>query len=351
MFDIDLYDYALPAELIAQAPAPERDHSRLLVADRRTRTLSDHQFHELPGLLERGDLLVVNDTRVVPARLHGFKDSGGRVEVLVLECDGQVGAVEDMRRCLIRASKPPRPGGRILFRGGAWGEILEVAGEGLVTIRFGGAPSVEVLLEEQGRVPLPPYIRRHPGSRESAEDRERYQTVYARVAGAVAAPTAGLHFTKALMEALEAAGIGLAGLTLHVGHGTFAPVRSKDIRKHRVGGEWFAIGAATVEAVRRTRQAGRRVVAVGTTVVRALETAATADGLLKAGQGRTELMIVPGHCFRVVDAVITNFHLPRSSLLFLVAAFAGLDFVKTAYRRAVERRYRFYSYGDAMLIV
>ena len=348
MFDIEAYDYALPPGLIAQEPAAHRDHSRLLMVDRRTRAFSAHRFRDLPALLRANDLLVVNDTRVVPARLFGRKDSGGRVEVLVLEHGD--GGRSDTRVCLLRTSKPAREGSRILFTEGAEAQILERLKDGCVKVRFRGCP-VDELLERQGRVPLPPYIRRTAPSGPEDADRERYQTVYSRHRGAVAAPTAGLHFTPGLLGNLQAAGIGMTAITLHVGYGTFRPVRTRDIRRHELGGEFYRVPPEAARAVARTRRAGGRVVAVGTTAVRTLETAVDGRGGIRAREGMTDLMIVPGFSFQVVDALITNFHLPRSSLLFLTAAFAGLELIKAAYAHAVAQAYRFYSYGDAMLIL
>ncbi len=349
MFALEDYDYPLPQELIAQHPAARRDHARLLALERGKNGFSDRVFHQLPKLLTPGDLLVVNDTRVVSARLPGRKETGGAVEVLVIEQPWRPGEDILTRTCLLRSSKPPREGTRLLFGAGGWGEVEAVQGDGRVRIRFGGCRSVEEMLDRQGRIPLPPYIRRPEGA--SDLDRERYQTVYAAHRGAVAAPTAGLHFTADLIARLRTAGICLAALTLHVGYGTFSPVRSRDIREHRVDGEDYEIPEETAAAIAAARAKGRRVVAVGTTVVRALESAAGPDGRVRPREGRTELLITPGFPFRVVDALITNFHLPRSSLLFLVAAFAGLDTVRRAYAWAIERRYRFYSYGDAMLIL
>jgi S-adenosylmethionine:tRNA ribosyltransferase-isomerase len=251
----------------------------------------------------------------------------------------------------MRSSKGAAVGGLLVFGGGVVGEIQEVLEDGLVRIRFSGEKSIDALLEEEGRIPLPPYIRRENEDGLSALDRERCQTLFARERGAVAAPTAGLHFSLEVIDSLERAGVQVAPLTLHVGYGTFRPVRTGDIRNHRVGEEFFRIGAATAEAVNRTRQDGGRVIAVGTTVVRALESGVTETGRLRATESKTDLLITPGYPFRVVDGLITNFHLPKSSLLFLVCAFAGLERTREAYRLAVSRKYRFYSYGDAMLIL
>ncbi len=337
--------------MIAQEPAPERDHSRLLVVDRGSEAFSDIHFFDLPKVLRPGDLLVVNNTRVIPARLFGRKQSGGRVEILAL---GKPDSAEEnpaIRSCLVKSSKRPKEGSLLFFDSGLVGEVQEVLEGGLVEIRFRGGRPLEHFLEEKGHMPLPPYIKREEGNGKAGLDRERYQTIFSEFSGAVAAPTAGLHFTRGLLGKLRAAGIALTALTLHVGYGTFRPVRARDIRKHNLGEEFYRIEPETVEAIRRTKEAGGRLIAVGTTVVRALETAARADGSIRAGEGKTELLITPGFSFRVVDGLVTNFHLPKSSLLFLVCAFAGQDLVKRAYRVAVEKGYRFFSYGDAMAIL
>jgi len=351
MFDIEDYDYELPAESIAQVPVSRRDRSRLLVLDRKERSVSDRLFFDLPTLLRPGDLLVVNDTKVVPARLFGRKESGGRVEILVLGYNDTASKDPATRICLLRSSKGPRKGGVLFFASGVSGKVREVLENGLVKITFSGDCSIDSLLEEQGHMPLPPYIKRGEKTVYSRLDKERYQTIFAKSAGAVAAPTAGLHFTEDLIDKLKSAGISVAYLTLHVGHGTFMPVRTKDIRRHHLGDESYHIESETADAIERTREKGGRVVAVGTTVVRALETAVTPDGLILPGDGKTDLLVAPGFSFKVVDALITNFHLPKSSLLFLVSAFAGLEFIKQSYRSAVEKGYRFFSYGDAMLIL
>ncbi|UCF83119.1 MAG: tRNA preQ1(34) S-adenosylmethionine ribosyltransferase-isomerase QueA [Desulfobacteraceae bacterium] len=351
MFDIEDYDYELPPESIAQVPVSKRDHSRLLVLDRKKKSISDSRFLDLPTLLRSGDLLVVNDTRVVPARLFGQKESGGQVEILVLEHQDPADKGSATRACLLKSSKRPKNGSILFFESGVSGSVREVLKNGLVKITFSGNRSIDSLLEEKGHVPLPPYIKRVQESQHSRLDRERYQTIFSKRKGAIAAPTAGLHFTRNLVEKLEVAGISLAHLTLHVGYGTFRPVRTRDIRRHYLGEEFFHIKPETAEAIERTKETGGRVVAVGTTVVRALETAVTPDGFILPGDGTTDLLVTPGFTFRVVDALITNFHLPKSSLLFLVSAFAGTEFIRKSYRLAVEKGYRFYSYGDAMLIL
>ena len=350
MFDIEEYDYNLPEELIAQVPSPDRDSSRLMVVERSRRSLTDCRFCRLPELLEPGDLIVVNNTRVMPSKLIGRKQSGGRIELLVLEHDET--PAPEARWCLVRASKRPKKGSRLFFENEMSGIVEELGSDGLARIAFQGPQPLEAFMESRGLMPLPPYIKREKSDLRLALDRERYQTVYAARNGAVAAPTAGLHFTDTLMERLRKAGTCVVELTLHVGHGTFRPVRAKDIRRHALGEEVYMVEDETAAAVNRAKLEGRRVIAVGTTVVRALETAADGQGRVRAGRGKTELLITPGFPFRVVDALITNFHLPKSSLLFLVCAFAGRDIIiREAYGRAVEKGYRFYSYGDAMLIV
>lgn len=351
MFDIENYNYDLPATLIAQEPASERDGSRLMIVRRKEETITESRFFDLPGYLKPGDLLVVNNTRVVPARLFGRKESGGRVEILILEHAGAEHDVPSTRACLLKSSKRPKIGSLLFFDIGITGTVREIQDNGGVRIEFHGERCLDDLLEKNGQMPLPPYIKRPPDGLWAHLDRERYQTIFARNKGAVAAPTAGLHFSETLLEKLRKSGIDIASLTLHVGPGTFRPVRVKDIRKHDVGEEFYRIGPETARAIDAARSQGGRVVAVGTTVVRALESAAEKEGRRLVGEGRTTLLITPGFRFRAVDALITNFHLPKSSLLFLVSAFAGAELIKRAYRLAIERAYRFYSYGDAMFIL
>ena len=345
---LEAFDYALPDELIAQLPARERSASRLLRLARGG--VDDQRFADLPQFLRAGDLLVFNDTRVIKARLFGVKASGGRIEALVERVTG-------VREALVqlRANHPPRPGSRLTFEGAIEAEVLERRDD-LYLLRFDGGASVLELLERHGRLPLPRYIARAGGNEithtEDGEDAARYQTVYARHPGAVAAPTAGLHFDQAMLARLRAMGVRLAWLTLHVGAGTFQPVRTNDLSEHRMHSELYDIPASTVQAVNETRAAGGAVIAVGTTSLRALESAArgATSSSLRPGTGETDLFITPGYAFRVVDRLITNFHLPKSTLLMLVAAFAGLEPVRAAYRHAIAERYRFFSYGDAMLI-
>lgn len=332
------FHFELPPELIAQYPAQRRGDSRLLCVDGVSGDVADRRFAELPDLLHPGDLLVFNDTRVVPARLFGHKDSGGRVEVLIERITGPQQVLAH-----VRASKPLQPGRRLEL-GGHAAEVEGREGE-LYRLRFPGPPGVAEILEQVGHMPLPPYIRRG----DEGVDRERYQTVYARRPGAVAAPTAGLHFDNGMLAALERRGIASGYVTLHVGAGTFQPVRADDIAEHRMHSEWLEVDEALCRRVGQTRAAGGRVVAVGTTSVRSLETAA-AGGELAPFRGETDIFIRPGYRFRAVDALITNFHLPESTLLMLVCAFAGYDTVMRAYRHAVAEGYRFFSYGDAMFL-
>jgi len=334
---LDDFDYQLPEHLIAQAPLAERSASRLLTLEHgRPRDLA---FRDLPSLLRKGDLMVFNDTRVIHARLHGVKPTGGHIEVLV---ERPIGPHEALAQ--IRASKSPRAGTVLRLADAFEVTVLGRVGE-FFHLAFPPEHSLLDLIERHGSLPLPPYIERSAVD----SDETRYQTVYARHAGSVAAPTAGLHFDAAMMRSLEDAGIRSAFLTLHVGAGTFQPVRSHDLSEHRMHQERYVLPAETVRAIENTRAAGGRVVAVGTTSLRALEAAAQ-DGPLAAGSGETDIFIMPGFCFQVVDALVTNFHLPRSTLLMLVSAFAGMAPIRDAYRHAIEQGYRFFSYGDAMYL-
>ena len=333
------FHYDLPAELIAQAPLPERSASRLLVVPPSPGALRDTHVHALPELLQPGDLLVFNDTRVIPARLFGQKATGGRVEILIERLLGAQQA-----RAQVGASKTPKPGSRIALDAGGEVEVHGREGEFFV-LEFHVPEPLEQWLLHAGRLPLPPYIQREPG----LDDRERYQTVFAREVGAVAAPTAGLHFDDALLDALRARGVAFGHVTLHVGAGTFQPVRADDLKDHVMHREWLNVGAELVQQVRRTREAGGRVIGVGTTVVRALESAMR-DGELLPFAGETQIFITPGYRIRSVDAMVTNFHLPESTLLMMISAFAGKERVFEAYDHAIAERYRFFSYGDAMLL-
>ena len=332
MFSLDDYDYDLPPERIAQTPADRRDGSRLMRLDRRTGALAHHRFDALAERLEPGDALVVNDTAVVPARLLGRKDSGGRVEVFLIDYAGGTRSAGGRLHLRLpdQILQTDAGGGRIRFEGGLTGRVRAEGGR--FRVEFAADGDFDVVLERIGHVPLPPYIRRP----DRAADRTTYQTVYAAVRGAVAAPTAGLHFTPELIAHLRGRGVRVLPITLHVGYGTFAPVRVADIRAHRMHAERYAIPAATAEAIAAARAGGGRVVAVGTTAVRTLEHAAGADGRVPAGAGTCALFIYPGYRFKGVDAMITNFHLPRSTLLMLVAAFAGREPMLAAYREAVR---------------
>ena len=332
------FDYDLPAALIAQAPAATRSGSRLLHVD--GARLADCRFTDLPELLAPGDLLVMNDTRVINARIHGRKRTGGAVEMLVERITGAASALVQMK-----ASHLPAPGAEIALAGGARAIVASREGR-FFALRFADTGDLVAWLAQHGEVPLPPYITHRP----DAVDAERYQTVYARNPGAVAAPTAGLHFDPPLFAALERRGIARAFVTLHVGAGTFEPVRTEAIEAHRMHAECYAIPQETADAVAAARARGGSVVATGTTSLRALEAATSTDRRVTAGAGETALFIAPGYRFRVVDRLLTNFHLPKSTLLMLVAAFAGYDVIRAAYSHAVDARYRFMSYGDAMLL-
>ncbi len=343
---VDDFTYELPAECIAQEPAAERDASRLCVLHRRTGRQEYRTFREIVEYLVPGDLLVLNDTRVIPARLRGRFAEGGEVEILFLR-ETETGAWE----VLLTPSRAARPGRRILLAQGAVTATVEERAAGgriLLCVEYEG--TARDLLERCGEVPLPPYIRRSTGET-FLSDRERYQTVYAAADGAIAAPTAGLHFTPALLQDLQARGIACAFLTLHVGVGTFQPVRVSAVEEHRMEEERYVILEETAAAVKAAKASGRRVIAVGTTTVRALEDAARASGEVRAGEGIARTFIYPGYRMKIVDALLTNFHLPRSTLLMLVSAVASRELILATYREAIARGYRFYSYGDAMLIV
>ena len=344
--DVSLFDYHLPRERIAQYPSEQRDASRLLVCDRTAGRWEDRVFWELPDLLRGGDLLVLNDSRVIPARLLGrLERDGTLVELLFLKALGP-----SRWEALARPAKRCRPGAVIRFGDGEGGaRVVEIAAEGRRIVEAEGEGSVRELLEHYGVPPLPPYITRHqkPGQ----EDWERYQTVYSAHEGSVAAATAGLHFTQTLLHRLKTKGVEVQMLTLHVGAGTFRPIRSARVEAHGMEAEDFTISPAVADAINRAKGEGRRIVAVGTTTCRAVEAAADERGTVRPMSGPTDLFIYPGYRFKVIDALLTNFHLPRSSLLLLVCAFAGREFILGAYRHAVEAGYRFYSYGDAMLIL
>jgi S-adenosylmethionine:tRNA ribosyltransferase-isomerase len=353
MYTLRKYNYQLPAELIAQKPVDRRDDSKLLVMDRRSGRLRHHRFYELGDFLRPGDVLVINNTAVIPGRLVGKKDSGGRVEVLICSFNGDrrpsALKAKPVFECLIKSAKPPRSGGVLYFDEQLTARVLERRND-TYWVEFNENGDFEALLGRIGKVPLPPYIQRSAESKAPCDDRVAYQTVYATEKGAIAAPTAGLHFTPELMTGLKTGGIAIAAITLHVGYGTFRPVRTQDIRQHRMHSERYSISRAAAQRINTARERGHRVVAVGTTCVRTLEYAADANGEVAAGAGDCDLFIYPDYRFKAVDAMITNFHLPQSTLIMLVAAFAGRTKILAAYQDAIERRYRFYSYGDAMLI-
>ncbi len=339
---VDLFDFELPEGLIAEHPVEPRDAARLLVVGPGG-TLEHRIFRDLPELLEPGDLLVVNDTRVIPARLEGRKGEG-KVEVTLVQPAG-----EGRWRALARPGRKLSEGTRIDFAENFSATVTAKGEMGEVVLAFEtGDEDLVILLDHHGAMPLPPYIKRREGPQ--AQDRQDYQTVYAREAGAVAAPTAGLHFTPELLERLEARGIGRATVTLHVGLGTFQPIRVEDTRDHAMHSEWGRVSSETAAAVNAARAAGGRIVAVGTTSVRLLESAATPDGRLEPFEGETAIFITPGYAFRIVDRMVTNFHLPKSTLFMLVSAFAGTQTMRRAYEEAIAEGYRFYSYGDACLL-
>ncbi len=337
-FFLSDFNFDLPKELIAQVPAPIRSASRLLRVS--GTACAHHEFASLAQLLSPGDLLVINDTRVIKARLFGTKPTGGTVEALVERIVSDSEAL-----VLLRASKTPREGSRINFPAGATATVMGRAGD-FFRLKFDRIANIATYLEKEGHLPLPPYITHADG----ALDAERYQTVYARQPGAVAAPTAGLHFDEPLLARIRDHGVLVETVTLHVGAGTFQPVRTESLEEHRMHAERYAIPIATAAAVERARASGARVIAVGTTSLRALESAADGEGRIAPGEGETRLFITPGYQFRIVDRLVTNFHLPRSTLLMLVAAFAGVETIRRAYALAIKERYRFFSYGDAMLL-
>jgi len=333
------FDFILPDALIAQFPAKERNASRLLRLDGNTGALADQQFTELPGFLAAGDLVIFNDTRVIKARLAGRKSSGGEVEVLIERI------VDDHQALAhVRASRSPKPGSRLTLAQNIEVEVM-ARQDDLFLLKFHTKETILEVLEQHGALPLPPYITHTADS----TDEDRYQTVYSAHPGAVAAPTAGLHFDQAMLDKLAQQGIHIAYVTLHVGAGTFQPVRVDNIAEHKMHSEIYSVPAATVDAINATRQRGNKVTAVGTTALRALESAAR-SGKLVAGNGETDIFITPGYRFQVVDRLLTNFHLPKSTLLMLVSAFAGFDHIQQAYQHAIAEQYRFFSYGDAMLI-
>jgi len=348
MHSIDDYDYELPEALIAQTPAEKRDHARLLHLNLTRGAVSHHRFDDIITMLSPSDTLVVNDTEVIPARLFGKKATGGKIGLLIVNYPEAAPNTSEGRftcECLIRASKAPKPGTELFF-GPDLSAVVKDFQNNRFLVEFRAETAFEDILDRQGEVPLPPYIRR-PGTE---ADRRTYQTVYAAQKGAVAAPTAGFHFTRGLLDRLRQKGIEIAAITLHVSYGTFMPVREKDIRNHRMHSEFYRISEDTASTLNRAKSEGRRIVAVGTTSVRTLEYAADEAGWICPHSGFCDLFIYPGYRFKTVDAMITNFHLPRSTLLMLVSALAGREHILAAYKEAIRHRYRFYSYGDAMLI-
>lgn len=338
------FNYKLPQELIAQSPAANREGSRLLVAERSSRTLTDLTFPDLARYLHKGDLLVLNNTKVFPARLFGRSDTGARIEIfLVSELKGGTWEV------LAKPARRLRPGKRVIFDDDLAARVIEIGPDGKVTVEFESRGNINDLIDKIGRTPLPPYIKRDANVPDI--DIERYQTVYASKRGAIAAPTAGLHFTPAILSEIRDMGVEVAEITLHVGYGTFEPVRAHDLSKHTVRPEQYEIGAAAAGRLNAARMDGRRIVAVGTTTTRALESNIAKHGEFVSGRDLASLTVTPDYRFDAVNAMLTNFHLPQSSLLVLTSTFGGHDFIMEAYRHAVAKKYRFYSYGDCMLII
>ncbi len=355
------FDYTLPPRQIAQFPAAERDQARLMVLNRKSGSLEHRLFSDLPDYLRSGDVLVVNETKVLPARLMGRKESGGKIEVLLVR-PGKGSQIrsstpdspgEEHREweCLAQTKGRLHPGTIVFLDEGLHGEFLGRSDEGLWRVCLKGRENIDQSWQRIGFAPLPPYIRRNGQLKMKFQDLERYQTVFARQEGAIAAPTAGLHFTEALLEKIRRHKVEILPITLHVGIGTFLPVKTEDLENHRLAREFFEVPLETARAVNQARGSGRRILAVGTTVSRTLESCVDDQGEIRATKGETGLFIFPGYKFRMIDALITNFHLPRSTLLMLVSAFAGREFILTAYEEAIRSHYRFYSYGDAMLIL
>jgi len=333
--------YPLPSELIAQHPTERRDQSRLIVLDRKEKSITHRTFRDIQEYLLKGDCLVINNTRVIPARLLGEKEgTGGKIEFVLLKR-----LENDTWEVILKPGRRARVGSRFVFGDGRLrAEILKIVDGGNRIVRFFYDGVFEEVLDQVGIVPLPPYIT------EELEDKERYQTVYSRINGSAAAPTAGLHFTEELLEQIKAKGVEVAEVTLHVGLGTFRPVKVENIEEHHMHKEYYSISEQACETINRARKSGNRVIAVGTTSVRVLETAADDSGFVRPGQGETDIFIYPGYRFKAIDGLITNFHLPESTLIMLVCAFAGRDFIMEAYKEAIDRRYRFFSFGDAMFI-
>ena len=341
------FDYHIPAELIAQEPSGDRDHSRLLVLDRKTGALRESLFYDLPGFLTKGDVLVINDSKVIPARLSGEKETGGIIEILLLTRRRDNQSSLEVWEVLLKPAKRIRVGVRILFGSNGAATVVEKLPGKKWLISFATDTTFEQFLLRQGRAPLPPYIKRKNEIVKSGYDLERYQTVYARIPGSVAAPTAGLHFSPQVLAALRERGIGIAPVTLHVGYGTFLPVETDTVEEHVMEEEFFEISQETADMI----NGAERVIAVGSTSTRVIESVADEQGRVAASSGSTGLYIYPGYRFRRINALLTNFHLPKSTLYLLVCGFAGKDLIQKAYRHAVENRFRFYSYGDCTLIL
>ncbi len=361
---IQEFDYHLPPELIAQHPLPDRDQSRLFVVKRREKLWEHRIFADLPQYLLPGDLLVINDTKVMPVRLLGRKKNGGKIEILLIKeikNGDQIGAKTanspilnkwpNLWQCLVKNSWKVRENTLVIFKEELQALLLHPISPGLWLIGFPEGVDLKKRLWEIGFPPLPPYIKRNGDPRKKEEDLMRYQTVYAQHEGSIAAPTAGLHFTPELLQRVKERGVSVLPVTLHVGLGTFLPVKKEEVENHQIPAESFVIPEATAAAINRARSSKQRIIAVGTTVTRALESALTEDGKVKPGPGETNLFILPGYKFRIIDCLITNFHLPRSTLLMLVYAFGGKELMQAAYAEAIRERYRFYSYGDAMFII
>lgn len=353
MFELENYNYKLSEKLIAQIPAERRDQAKLLIMDRETGRLSHRMFYEICDCLSPSDILVVNDTKVVPGRLIGSKDTGGKAELLILAYPGQnevnKNKGEFICQCLIKTSKKPKPGTLLFFESSLKAEIINGL-DGIYTVKFSFEKNFENLLHQMGKVPLPPYIKRDKDG-DICDDRTSYQTIYASNKGAVAAPTAGLHFSEQVIKKLYQKGVRIVKITLHVSYGTFLPVRVSDIRNHKIHSERFFISKASADTINRAKADGRRIIATGTTCVRTLEYVSNNMGNVAPGSGSCDLFIYPGYEFKTVDAMITNFHLPQSTLLMLVSAFSSREKILNAYREAMDKKYRFFSYGDAMLIV
>ncbi len=355
MFLLDDYDYKLPEELISHAPQKHRDQSRLLKLSRKAGEFSHHGFSDIVDFLRVDDILVINNTRVIPGRVYGKKESGGKIEILILD---YIGGKKNLAtegffqcKCLVKASKRPANGSFLYFNEHLKAEVIDFE-NGIYILKFlltSENEDIDQILEDIGKMPLPPYIKREEG-KSPVDDKKTYQTVYASKKGAIAAPTAGLHFTEELFKKIESKGVQVAEVTLHVGYGTFSPVRVNDIRDHEIHTEFFSISKESADIINRGRENGQRVICVGTTSVRTLEYASDKNGKVQAGSGSCDLFIYPGYEFKVVDGIVTNFHLPKSTLLMLISAFSGHNNVFKAYEEAVREKYRFFSYGDGMFI-